>query len=176
MTAQAPGRINLIGEHTDYNEGFVLPTGIADFVEVAVRRREDRAVRRFAMDFDQVVVDIHRIYGLFFRIADNPDSFIDMWSPKHRKKSQALLESAATSPEDLKALKRAFKHGQVAVYARLRRLRKLAQMGIHAFELQVRNDGIETAILNKGSNNVNPDQTITDDKQTGTWVKAGATR
>ncbi len=77
-----------------------------------------------AMDFDQVVVDIHRIYGLFFRIADNPYSFIDMWSPKHRKKSQTLLESAATSPEDLKALKRAFKHGQVAVYARLRRLRR----------------------------------------------------
>lgn len=49
-------------------------------------------------------------------------------------------------------------------------------MGIHAFELQVRNNGIKTAILNKGSNNVNPDQTITDDKQPGTWVKAGAPR
>ena len=76
------------------------------------------------MDFDQVVVDLHRIYGLFFQVADTPDDFIAMWSPKQRKKSESLIESAATSPKDLKALGKAFKHGRVAVYARLRRLRR----------------------------------------------------
>jgi hypothetical protein len=76
------------------------------------------------MDFDQVVVDVHRIYGLFFRVADTPDDFIAMWSPKQRAKSSALIEGAATSPEDLKALRKAFKHGQTPVYARLRRLRR----------------------------------------------------
>ncbi len=42
---QAPGRVNLIGEHTDYNEGFVLPFAIDRAARVAVRFRSDPAVR-----------------------------------------------------------------------------------------------------------------------------------
>jgi galactokinase len=38
----APGRINLIGEHTDYNDGFVLPFALAQRVTVAAARRSDR--------------------------------------------------------------------------------------------------------------------------------------
>jgi len=38
----APGRVNLIGEHTDYNEGFVLPSAIGFYVRVAVSPRSDR--------------------------------------------------------------------------------------------------------------------------------------
>lgn len=79
------------------------------------------------MDFDQVVVDLHRIYGLFFMVADTPDDFIAMWSPKRREKSSVLIEGAATSAEDRKALLRAFSHGQTAVFARLRRLRRQGQ-------------------------------------------------
>src|SRR5215470_13647381 len=41
----APGRANLIGEHTDYNHGFALPFGIEQCAMVAVRRRPDRALR-----------------------------------------------------------------------------------------------------------------------------------
>ncbi len=37
----APGRVNLIGEHTDYNEGFVLPFAIDRAAAVAIRRRDD---------------------------------------------------------------------------------------------------------------------------------------
>ncbi|MEY2586522.1 MAG: hypothetical protein RLY11_371, partial [Bacteroidota bacterium] len=33
---KAPGRINLIGEHTDYNEGFVLPAGIDKYCTIAI--------------------------------------------------------------------------------------------------------------------------------------------
>ncbi len=42
---QAPGRVNLIGEHTDYNEGFVLPFAIDKAARVAVRLRPDSTVR-----------------------------------------------------------------------------------------------------------------------------------
>jgi galactokinase len=42
---RAPGRVNLIGEHTDYNDGFVLPMAINRETIVAARRRDDRRVR-----------------------------------------------------------------------------------------------------------------------------------
>src|SRR5687767_12445533 len=45
VTADAPGRINLIGEHTDYHEGFVLPTVIPQRTTVHVERRGDQRIR-----------------------------------------------------------------------------------------------------------------------------------
>ena len=45
LIVRAPGRVNLIGEHTDYNDGYVLPIAIDRSVLVAVARRADRMVR-----------------------------------------------------------------------------------------------------------------------------------
>ena len=45
VTASAPGRVNLIGEHTDYNEGFVLPLGTREQTSVRVSPRRDQLVR-----------------------------------------------------------------------------------------------------------------------------------
>lgn len=49
---RAPGRVNLIGEHTDYNDGFVLPAAIDFQTVVAASRRDDRRVRIVAADYD----------------------------------------------------------------------------------------------------------------------------
>ncbi len=46
----APGRVNLIGEHTDYNDGFVLPAAIDRHVVMAVRPRQDDLVQLYACD------------------------------------------------------------------------------------------------------------------------------
>ncbi len=51
LLVHAPGRVNLIGEHTDYNDGFVLPCAIDYGTVIAVRRRDDALVRVVAADY-----------------------------------------------------------------------------------------------------------------------------
>lgn len=52
---QAPGRVNLIGEHTDYNDGFVLPCAINYQMVVAAAKREDNIIRVIAVDYQNEV-------------------------------------------------------------------------------------------------------------------------
>ncbi len=49
----APGRINLIGEHTDYNEGFVLPGAIDLGIMASIRPNDEGVVRVYAIDLDE---------------------------------------------------------------------------------------------------------------------------
>jgi galactokinase len=51
LSASASGRVNLIGEHTDYNGGFVLPTVIPQKTIVEIARRQDRLVRVWSDGF-----------------------------------------------------------------------------------------------------------------------------
>jgi len=51
---QAPGRVNLIGEHTDYNEGFVLPAAIDRSILALARPRKDKQVRIYSRDFQNL--------------------------------------------------------------------------------------------------------------------------
>ncbi|WJV63845.1 galactokinase [Pectobacteriaceae bacterium CE70] len=52
LTVQAPGRVNLIGEHTDYNDGYVLPCAINYSTTISIAKRDDRLIRAIAIDYD----------------------------------------------------------------------------------------------------------------------------
>lgn len=53
LVVRSPGRVNLIGEHTDYNEGFVLPAAIDKAIYVATSKRNDTKIHLYAIQFDE---------------------------------------------------------------------------------------------------------------------------
>jgi galactokinase len=63
LVAAAPGRVNLIGEHIDYSDGFVLPFAIKDRTLVAARKRNDSTVRIASVQRRNkiVTIDISRV-------------------------------------------------------------------------------------------------------------------
>ncbi len=69
---QAPGRVNLIGEHTDYNDGFVFPCAINYQTVVAAQKRSDNLVRVIAVDFDEVSDE--------FIVSENIEQSDKLWA------------------------------------------------------------------------------------------------
>jgi len=68
---RAPGRVNLIGEHTDYNDGFVLPCAIDFASHVASSPRGDRRIRVASVNIDK---------QFEFSLDDPPDASIPAWT------------------------------------------------------------------------------------------------
>lgn len=73
LIARAPGRVNLIGEHTDYNDGFVLPMAVDRAIWMAVRPRVDLKVHLWSLDFDQ---SIEFPLISFERAATSPGEYV----------------------------------------------------------------------------------------------------
>ncbi len=65
----APGRINLLGEHTDYNHGLALPAAIDRGIGLGLRRRDDDRVRIYAVDLDE---SLELALGAPPSLADSP--------------------------------------------------------------------------------------------------------
>lgn len=63
VTSYAPGRVNLIGDHTDYNDGFVLPAAINFGTSILASKRTDRLVKVIAIDInnEQISFDLDDI-------------------------------------------------------------------------------------------------------------------
>src|SRR2546423_9211464 len=73
---RAPGRVNLIGEHTDYNEGFVFPMAIEPEVRLVCRSRNDGIVRLASTAFPGQMVE----FSVQKKVPRNPRGAWDNYS------------------------------------------------------------------------------------------------
>jgi galactokinase len=64
---QAPGRVNLIGEHTDYNDGFVLPCAINYQTVVAAAKRDDNIIRVVSVDYQDAMDEFDILQEITFQ-------------------------------------------------------------------------------------------------------------
>jgi len=84
LVCHAPGRVNIIGDHTDYNDGFVLPAAINYGTTIAASKREDRIVKVYAHDCGQQINE--------FSLDDIIFDQEMMWSNYVKGTLQALMK------------------------------------------------------------------------------------
>ena len=84
LIVAAPGRVNLIGEHTDYNDGFVLPIAIDRHIIIASAPQRGNKIHLYAANFDEISV---------FRLDDIQYDQKDRWSNYQRGIAKLIQES-----------------------------------------------------------------------------------
>jgi galactokinase len=120
---EAPGRVNLIGEHTDYHDGFVLPCAIPQRCVADLRRRDDRRVRAWSRQiagadpFEYAIGAEHRtaswgdyVQGLTWALSQQgiPVGGFDLHLDSEIPLGSGLSSSAALEIATLRALRSAF--------------------------------------------------------------------
>ncbi|QKJ20602.1 galactokinase [Microbacterium hominis] len=104
-TWSAPGRVNLIGEHTDYNDGFVLPFAIQHRTHVALGTRPDGVIRVVStFDDDAVEVALDALDAVF---PDRRDEIVE-WARYPLGVAWALLSAAGADPASVTGVDLAF--------------------------------------------------------------------
>jgi len=106
-TWSSPGRVNLIGEHTDYNDGFVLPFAIQHRTHVALAPRTDGVFRvRVASTFDDTTAEV-ALEALDVVFPDQRDD-VPEWARYPLGVAWALLAASGTDPADVSGVDLAF--------------------------------------------------------------------
>lgn len=74
------------------------------------------------MDFDQVVVDLHRVYGVIFLNSPTPHDFLDLWEDRNVRRVEELIEALKVDAPTRKGMLAAYRMAHFAVPRRLRRV------------------------------------------------------
>lgn len=93
----APGRINLIGEHTDYNGGHVFPAAITIGTYGAVRKRTDQVIRFYSENFSELGIIEVALTDLTYKKADD-------WTNYPKGMIQYLIEAGHTIDQGMDLL------------------------------------------------------------------------
>ncbi|MDX9954373.1 MAG: galactokinase [Anaerolineae bacterium] len=97
LVIRAPGRINLIGEHTDYNDGFVLPVAVdrAAWLAAGLRQAPEAVIRALDMGGDEIIFPVNRTAASAGGWGDYPRAIV--WAFLERGLQPAGLEAVLAS-------------------------------------------------------------------------------
>ncbi len=122
VSADAPGRVNLIGEHTDYHDGFVMPSAVPQRTHAQLRTRDDRRVRAWSRQMEGGPIEFtlgeerrssgwgDYIQGITWVLAESSSSLggFDLRVDSSVPPGSGLSSSAALEIATLRALRLAF--------------------------------------------------------------------